>query len=367
MQLKNQNVLITFLFKEGAGPVFTLEMARGLALNGCNVTAILSSKIANRDQWEKEQLLKEIIYIDTGTRNNAIQATAFWFFCGRTRLKDKLKDEIFDIAISTFYHPWALSLLNCAQIAKKIVLCHDPIHHSGVSRLESFLTTKYIKAADEVVVLTKSFIPIVNERFGFSENKIIFMPHGRMSEYRKSDVYTPMNKIGTVNFLFFGRISPYKGLKTLAEAYRMIIMKNKNVTLRIAGSGNFDELKEYYSGLENCTVDNRYIADDEIDNYFLKENTILLLPYIDASQSGVIPIAFEYGTPLIASDTGGLKEQLNEGKIGLFSVAGCAHSLAEKMQEYINEPQKMEEQAMLMRNYKESLNWEHVTRCILEK
>ena len=63
-----KNILITFLFKEGAGPVFTLEMARGLALNGCNIYVILSHKISNRIDWETEKLFKEVYFIDTGTR-----------------------------------------------------------------------------------------------------------------------------------------------------------------------------------------------------------------------------------------------------------------------------------------------------------
>ena len=50
-----KNVLIFFLYKEGAGPIFTLEMAKGLAANGCNVYVILSNKISNRDTWEKEK------------------------------------------------------------------------------------------------------------------------------------------------------------------------------------------------------------------------------------------------------------------------------------------------------------------------
>lgn len=55
-----KNILITFLFKEGAGPVFTLEMAKGLAANGYNVYAIVSNKISNKDNWEKEKSLKEV-------------------------------------------------------------------------------------------------------------------------------------------------------------------------------------------------------------------------------------------------------------------------------------------------------------------
>ena len=58
-----KKILITFLFKEGAGPVFTLEMSRGLAQNGCEIHALLSSKISNRKDWENEKSYPDIISV----------------------------------------------------------------------------------------------------------------------------------------------------------------------------------------------------------------------------------------------------------------------------------------------------------------
>ena len=52
---------------------------------------------------------------------------------------------------------------------------------------------------------------------------------------------------------------------------------------------------------------------------------------MDATQSGVISLAHSFGCPVIASDTGGLKEQLNKGEIGLFCKIGNAKELCEKM------------------------------------
>ena len=68
-----KKILITFLFKEGAGPVFTLEMSRGLAQNGCEIHALLSSKISNRKDWEKKRapvkLLSKQPYLSSSMRN----------------------------------------------------------------------------------------------------------------------------------------------------------------------------------------------------------------------------------------------------------------------------------------------------------
>lgn len=364
----NRNILLTFLFKEGAGPVFTLEMAKGLAANGCNVYAVLSNKISNRDVWENEKSIKRIHFIETGTRQTAIQATAYFFLVEQFKLKQQYKNIHFDYVISTFYHPWAKTLLRCFS-GRKIVICHDPIHHSGVKLMERVMTTRYIKSADDVIVLTKSFIPIVEQHFGFSPQNIHYIPHGRMEEYKKQaesltdDIKYEVDK--NIHFLFFGRIEKYKGLHILAKAYKQLAITNSQIELTVAGSGNFEEYKNEFKDLPRVQINNNYIPDDQIQSFFNKPNTILILPYLDASQSGVIPIALEYGVPIIASDTGGLKEQLNDGKIGFFCQANDVQSLKEQMQFFIDHPEIMKEEQKKIKAYLQQLNWDVITRPLL--
>lgn len=362
-----KNILITFLFKEGAGPVFTLEMAKGLAANGCNVYVILSNKISNRDVWEKESSLKKVHFIDTGTKQKAIQATIHFLLIEQFKIRKEYKNIHFDYIISTFYHPWASTLLKCFK-GKKLVICHDPIHHSGVKFIERLMTTRYIKKADDIIVLTKSFIPIVEKRFKFPLQNIHYMPHGRMSEYKDtslSKTKTLLEENHYINFLFFGRIEKYKGLHILAQAYKQLSVTYKNIELTVAGSGDFEEYINEFKELPNTTINNRYIPDQQIQLYFSKPNTILILPYLDASQSGVIPIALEYGIPIIASDTGGLKEQLNDGEIGFFCMPNNVQSLKEQMQYLIEHPTVIKEEKNKMNNYLQQLNWNVITRPLL--
>lgn len=203
--------------------------------------------------------------------------------------------------------------------------------------LERWLTTHYIKAASDIIVLTQSFIPIVEKRFGYSKEHIHYMPHGRMSIYKQSTI-TPLTDCKNINFLFFGRIEEYKGLFILAEAYKKLTQSYSNISLTVAGSGDFSKYHAIFKELPQVKIINRYIADTEIDDYFSVPNTILVLPYLDASQSGVIPIALEYGVPIIASNTGGLKEQMDNGNLGLFSTPGDADSLMKQMEYFLIHP-----------------------------
>lgn len=360
-------ILLNYLYKEASGPVFTLEMARGFAENECEVYAVLSSKIANRADWEKEKSLNGICFIETGTRKTAIRATAAFLLYKHREVKKYFQGIEFDYIVQTFYHPWAEFVNQQVRHKKIVTLCHDPVLHSGVSKREIWATKRFVRNSDEVVVLTKSFIPIVEENYGFPKDHIHYMPHGRMGDYKEKQVstYEPIYSDNKVNFLFFGRISEYKGLHGLARAFGKLQETHDDVTLTVAGSGDFSEYEPEFSNLSNVRVDNRYIDDNEVGKYFDSRSVVLVLPYLDATQSGVTPIALEYGVPIIASDTGGLREQLDDGKIGLFAEAGNVDDLYHKMLYIVENRDEMKQQREKMRTFLKSLEWSSVVKTLL--
>lgn len=362
------NILINFLYKEASGPVFSLEMARGLALNGCNIYAVLSSKISNRSDWENEKLIKDICFIDTGTRDTAIKTTFNFLTHKKTDIKKYFQTIEFDYIIQTFYHPWMEFVNRQINYNKIVTLCHDPILHSGVKKREIWATKRFINKSDEIVVLTKSYIPLVEKNYKFTKNHIHFMPHGRMGDYKKNQTAIQENSYNNknVNFLFFGRVGIYKGLNVLAEAFLKLEEKYTNVYLTVAGSGEFSEFSENYAKIKNLNLQNRYIKDEEVGNFFDNPTVVLVLPYLDATQSGVTPIALEYGVPVIASDSGGLKEQLDNGNLGLFVEAGNSRDLYKKMEDFVVNPNLAKEQKIKMVDYLENLNWDKVTKMLLD-
>lgn len=362
------NILINFLFKEASGPVFSLEMARGLALNGCDVYAVLSSKISNRKDWEKEPLLKGICFIETGTRKTAISETVKFLTYKKHEIRRFFAGITFDYIIQTFYHPWAEFVGKEVAYKKIVTLCHDPVLHSGVKKTEVFLTRRFVRNSDEIVVLTKSFIPLVERNYGFAPEHIHYMPHGRMGDYRVNQKKAQVSFYDTskTNFLFFGRISKYKGLHVLAEAFAKLEKENGNVSLTVAGSGDFSEYEDEFQAIRCVNVVNRYIQDEEVGNFFDDPSVMLVLPYLDATQSGVTPIALEYGVPIIASDSGGLKEQLDEGRIGAYVKPGDPEALYRKMKETAGNLEWFALQRRKMEQYLRQLQWDVVTKKLLD-
>ena len=146
------------------------------------------------------------------------------------------------------------------------------------------------------------------------------MPLGQINYYGQYDDKKSMVTYSnsTVNYLFFGRIAENKGLDILAEAYRKVYDELDNsVSLSVIGNGDFSLYEKLYRDLSNVTIINRWIEDREVESIFLGHNLILICPYKEGSQSGVIQVARDYGIPMIVTNVGGLSEQVENEITGL--------------------------------------------------
>jgi glycosyltransferase involved in cell wall biosynthesis len=113
--------------------------------------------------------------------------------------------------------------------------------------------------------------------------------------------------------VFFGRFSPYKGLQNLAEFWERSAFR-ESVTLKVIGFGPDGEVE----GLRRsgALVSNRWVHDDEVADV-LQGTRLIVLPYLEASQSGVITLAQSAGIPILSTDVGGLPEQLAVGGLSV--------------------------------------------------
>ena len=67
---------------------------------------------------------------------------------------------------------------------------------------------------------------------------------------------------------------------------------------------------------------NYWIPDEEISSFFSSSNVLVVLPYVDATQSGVISLAHSFGRFVLCKRVGGLADQIEEGING-FSFNTC--------------------------------------------
>ncbi len=102
--------------------------------------------------------------------------------------------------------------------------------------------------------------------------------------------------------LGIGRIRKYKGFEVLVSAFRLDTLKDEK--LLIAGEG-----KVSFATEGNTSVLNRWLSDEEIVR-LIGNCKLVVFPYLEASQSGLIPIARQLKKRILFANVGGLSEQL---------------------------------------------------------
>jgi len=136
---------------------------------------------------------------------------------------------------------------------------------------------------------------------------------------------------GPFRLLFFGRLLPYKGLGLLRAAINELDCSEEWV-LRIVGSGPESTELDALRSTPGVTVENRWVPDGEITALIAWADAIVL-PYIEASQSGVAPGAIAAGRIVVATQVGGLAEQVRDYSLARLcdprpeSLAAVLHQL----------------------------------------
>jgi len=132
-------------------------------------------------------------------------------------------------------------------------------------------------------------------------------------------------------FLFFGRIEAYKGLEFVLKAGESLASRGLGFRLIIAGTGSvLDLYRPQIRKMPWVELIDRRIHADEIPQIFERASAVVL-PYTDATQSGVAAMAFGFGRPVIATSVGGLPDVVANECNGLLVPPKDVGALAEAM------------------------------------
>lgn len=237
-----------------------------------------------------------------------------------------------DIIHITYHLMGFESLLLKFPIAKKKVMTvHDPFLHSGMKNSDIHEKQRKVcfKWADNLILLNKQQSEDFCDFYNISRNKIAFTRLGPYNSISK----VKTNEINVIKpyIIYFGLISPYKGVEYLLEAMLKVHEVCPQLRLIIAGSGNlyFDE--KDYKKLDFIEWRHRYIGISELIE-LVKNSEFSVCPYKDATQSGVIQTAYTLGCPVIATNVGALPEAVEVGKTGLLVPPCDVDALAESIE-----------------------------------
>jgi starch synthase len=161
---------------------------------------------------------------------------------------------------------------------------------------------------------------------------IVIVPHG-------VDEADPSPLPDSPSLLFFGRLSAYKGVEVLLDAVTELWRRLPQLTLTIAGEGQLPDHAAL--GDPRLRVVNDYVPESEVSGLF-NQASLVVLPYIEASQSGVGSLAKGHGRPIVASAVGGLPELLSDGS-GLLVEPGDSRALADALSTLLDDPARLEQ------------------------
>ena len=203
---------------------------------------------------------------------------------------------------------------------------HDPFPHSGEDSFKNSLIRKLnYRFINNYILLNSVQKSEYLETYKENEKNVYISSLG-VYTYLREPSYS-FSKTKTNRILFFGRISQYKGLEYLIEAFRMAKKEIQDIKMTIAGAGDFHF--NLNSDLDNSslTIINRYVTKRELVT-LISEAKFVVCPYTDATQSGVVMTSFALGTPVIATKVGGLIESVTDGVTGLLVPPKDAQALA---------------------------------------
>jgi glycosyltransferase involved in cell wall biosynthesis len=197
---------------------------------------------------------------------------------------------------------------------KMVITIHDPFFHYGENNFrELFFRKIAFLVVKKYILLSKSqkksFI-----NFNKIKEKNILV--NKLGVYNFLEIFRNKYNSEENTILFIGRISPYKGIEYLLEAFEKAQSKFCDYKLVIAGGGDyyFDITK--YVNNKNIIFINHYVGIEELTE-LMELCKFIVCPYIDATQSGVVMTAFALNKPVIATNVGSLTETVLDGETGL--------------------------------------------------
>lgn len=218
---------------------------------------------------------------------------------------------------------WELALKPLFPRIPLVVTMHDLTKHPSWSeqslqfRFQQWMLDLAIYFAN-VLIVHGEFMAAMAQKLcrkrGLSK-RIKNIPHGIISRYGNGVARVHLESPG--NVLFFGSLNKYKGVEYLIMAEPLIRDIIPDVNIRIEGNTN---QKAYYQGLIKSDSKIQMIlerADDRRVVELFQWADVIVLPYIEASQSGVLQLAMAYCIPPVVTHVGGLPEVVANGVSGL--------------------------------------------------
>jgi D-inositol-3-phosphate glycosyltransferase len=281
-----------------------------------------------------------------------------------------------DLVIFKYWMPFFAPAYTCvAKRAKSgrktkiLYVCDNIIPHERRPG-DRNLTRMALATVDYFIVMSKSVKSDLLQLKADARHQMVqhpvyeIFPGNFSKEEARERLALPSGRL----VLFFGYIRRYKGLHVLLEALALVL-KKLDVKLLVAGEF-YDEKSGYLRKIDDLgigdhvIVHDRYIPNDQVGLYYAAAD-VVALPYLSATQSGIVQICYHYNRPVIATNVGGLPEVVHDQGTGFIVRANDPTAFAEAILRFYRENRETEF-SVNVEIAKKDFSWERMAEAIEE-
>jgi glycosyltransferase involved in cell wall biosynthesis len=288
-------------------------------------------------------------------------------------IADAIHDFRPDIVHFQVNNPMLCPLIPMLRRYPLVATFHDIEPHPGEDRLLDigsllYRLTLFMSRAltDRMFVHGRALKDILVANYRVPEERVHVIPIGEHEVAPFVKFEEEGREPEGLRVLFFGRIHRYKGLDCLIQAEPLITQKIPDARIVIAGTGeDFGRYEEMMADRDVFEIYNYRIPYEEGARLF-QQASVVALPYIEASQSGVIPTAYGFKRPVVVTDTGSLPEIVDDGETGYVVPPRDPEALAGAIVRLLEDPaacRRMGERGYM--KLKTDMAWPTIVRSIL--
>lgn len=259
--------------------------------------------------------------------------------------------------------------------------CHNVLPHEDAEKNAPGMRPAFAgiyAAAHRIICHTQYSRQRLQALFGVPAEKIAVIPHGNYlfcaadppdQRRARAALGLPQDKQIVMHF---GALRRYKGIDILLEAFARVRERHSGALLLLAGKPMHMPAGEITQSIRRLGLERDvrlfpdYVALDRIGLYFSSAD-ICVYPYREIDMSGSLQLAYAFARPVVASDTGGMAEAVEQGKSGLLVPAREPLFLSEALLALLEDAQRSREMgAYARRMAQERFSWEAIAARTLE-
>jgi glycosyltransferase involved in cell wall biosynthesis len=218
---------------------------------------------------------------------------------------------------------WLNAAVPFWRTAPLVTTVHDVTLHPGdrdTGRIPSWGPRLVARQSADLIVHGPDLAQEASRAFSKTLDRVHVLQHPAIRRYAdlaRIERMSPPTPDGLFRVLMFGRIFAYKGLDTLVRAEQLLADRIPGLRIVIAGRGDHPGKLRFLMGRpDRYDIRHRFIDDTETARIFTDAD-VIVLPYAEASQSGVLHVAATFGRPVVATDVGELGTTVRTNSLGI--------------------------------------------------